>query len=732
MHIESAPQRPSPETIAMAQTGSADPFTRPEELDFSDGGLLRKDSLDAELVVFEDSESTPFSKEEEFDGVAFLSNPKPKRAWLWSDDETDEDSSSGSEPGPHKRARTRSLSPISFSTDSLNNTFISDNHRELPWTNYDFLKLRQHPETVYVDKTRCILQLPDKFRYILLRPPRFGKTAFLSTLNQYYDVRGAQNFAAHFGSLVVAEASGATQHRHQHLCLSFTLSDIHPLSDITDIDNRLTSHILFGLRQFVMEYAEELQLSNPESFLQPTDPDVPPNSGDLFAKVLGVVRSRGHTLFVGVDDYDAPVRRRSFMRLEFPDIPESFASPKDIECLFDTSFWGPLRAGSDVITKLFVTGTVSVSTSSSVNLRALDLEAPPALDLSCGFTKQEALAFAGAFLDTPLDNVDLRCICGPYMFSPPTAAPEAVFHPQQLILHIAELTHKSLMRFKPALFPLLPGIFQLLPEDSDDLGIVTTNGMIDLLASGTLKIEEDSLRDFDGTAVTWSVVRDLGVLTYDHLGALRVANSTVLSLIHAHVDTVFADRHDLQERFFSAFYAYDVEEDPTLLVELFSTILCAQAQRALARSGEFIEPTVHGIFELVMRNTRCAEEDRKTDPVVLLPPHDMPVVDIRNPIREDVQRWALTTLSLRGMWHGANPNASGEPSVDDLRELHAELKSENEEGLVTKYCVLAGERVLVGSLLKADPGIPVLLAVGGARVLMRKHSTLYKIHSGGS
>lgn len=72
------------------------------------------------------------------------------------------------------------------------------------------------------------------------------------------------------------------------------------------------------------------------------------------------------------------------------------------------------------------------------------------------------------------------------------------------------------------------------------------------------------------------------------------------------------------------------------------------------------------------------------------------------------------------MWRTANPN-DDEPSVDALRKLHAELTQEDEESFVARqYCSFdTGETVLVRSFLQLEPGIPVLLAVEGARVLMR-------------
>ncbi|KAJ7139049.1 hypothetical protein C8R44DRAFT_867217 [Mycena epipterygia] len=37
------------------------------------------------------------------------------------------------------------------------------------------------PDIAFIDKTQCILELPDRFQHVILRPPRFGKTALLST-----------------------------------------------------------------------------------------------------------------------------------------------------------------------------------------------------------------------------------------------------------------------------------------------------------------------------------------------------------------------------------------------------------------------------------------------------------------------------------------------------------------------------------------------------------------------
>ncbi|KAJ7226252.1 hypothetical protein B0H12DRAFT_1149262 [Mycena haematopus] len=692
----------------------------PTSIEFSNvGGLLMSNEfLDRAnaRVAFKEENSEPdaFSLDEDADNIIYISSPHTfsKRPSSWSDDEDEESSSSDIEP-ERKRARTRSLSPISIG--SLDKSLDSDGSRDLPWTDYDFLDLRQHPETAYVDKTGCIPQLPDTFRLILLRPPRFGKTVFLSTLTEYYDIRGASQFEERFGSLAAtAGTPDVPRKRTQHLCLSFSLSKIRIFPNATEICSGLTTHVWIEVGRFLRHYAVELQLDDPDALFDDTDPDTELNTLPLFAKVFDLVRLRGYTLFVGVDDYDAPTQQRSFMHIECADFPDYYPPTRDVECLLDTYFWGPLRAGADVIAKLFVTGTFSLLTSPNLaNLRMLNLTDEPSLQLSCGFTEQEALTFAGEFLDQPLGIAELRR-CGQYNFSCDAIA-EPVLHPEELILRIAELSGKPTTPYTPHSLPLLSGLLKLVPETSDVFGTVTTNGLIDLLASGTVDIEADgdALHNLDG-ALTWTTLRALGVLTYDSQGRLRVANDTVLNFIHTHVDPVFSYRYDPARTHFTAFYP----GDPKPLLELLSTALYSQTQCAF-RSRHFIEPNVHGVFELVMRRTHCMKARRSVDPTVLSPPQDVPVVEMRLPPCDEVHRLALKTLTLRGMWQAANPNGD-EPSIDALRKLHGELMEEAEESLMARpYCAPeTGATAPVGSFLQAEPGIPVLLAVGGARVVI--------------
>ncbi|KAJ7709633.1 hypothetical protein B0H17DRAFT_231615 [Mycena rosella] len=142
-----------------------------------------------------------------------------KCPFIWSDDE-DDDSSSDSEPDPKRVA----ISPV------------SEPHFRLPRGGDSFLDFCDHPGTAVVDKTRCILELPDKFRCLLLRPPRFGKTAFLSTLSHYCDIHGARHFS------------------RQHFAFPLALSGIRLRSDMDFITSELKFNSSLALRGLPSEW----------------------------------------------------------------------------------------------------------------------------------------------------------------------------------------------------------------------------------------------------------------------------------------------------------------------------------------------------------------------------------------------------------------------------------------------------------------------------------------------
>ncbi|KAK7005942.1 AAA-ATPase-like domain-containing protein [Favolaschia claudopus] len=575
------------------------------------------------------------------------------------------------------------------------------------------------PNVSFVDKTPCILELPDKFRYIILRPPQFGKSTFLSTLMVYYDIRAADEFPEQFQSLAVS--SQVFPYRNQHLCLWFALSCVDTIGSLAEVEEDLDSTITRTLTCFLIEYAKELNISNPYNYLN--------SSSDKFKLVLDLVQASGHTLFVGVDDYDAPITIRTIDHSEsFSQRPE----PGEIEGLLDRDFWRPLLNRSDVIDKLFVMGTFPVKYKALQEISFSDPQKVPSFRTFCGFTEEEAFDLTRSVLKDP-DLDELRRRCGKFSFPLDDGLDEPVFHPRQIMNQILETQRHA--GGKP--FHIVSTLLAMLPNHSDNPQEASLDGLIELVGAGVIDcdLESSSSSILDGGGVTWRDLYYAGALVYDHQSkVLRLNNSAVLELIHSSVDSIVSERYGLH-KFSNTWYICNLHKTLQPVVEAISTILQDLVQSSF---GGKHEPNLPGALELLMGNYKSSFH--KSSPKILLPPPSSGRVQVpAYPRRAPYPRapefptnthiWELKTLTLRGMWLGANPNdIDDDPTLQALEELYEDLLCLDEEELLRRpynYTACspadeggAMETVEVGSFLDDDPVVPQFLSVGG-RVLLR-------------
>lgn len=109
------------------------------------------------------------------------------------------------------------------------------------------------------------------------------------------------------------------------------------------------------------------------------------------------------TLFVGVDNYDAPILSCILSQVDFPMTihPSYRPARNDIESLFLNSFWIPLQqaAFSGVVAKSFLTGILplypQVANDRSI---AGDVDMNAGIHLSLGFTESEVSNLVEVFL----------------------------------------------------------------------------------------------------------------------------------------------------------------------------------------------------------------------------------------------------------------------------------------------------------------------------------------------
>jgi len=95
--------------------------------------------------------------------------------------------------------------------------------KKLPYGMSSFIELIESGYA-YVDKTRFIELLENDANrsQLLLRPRRFGKSLFLSVLENYYDINRKDKFEALFGNLYIGK--NPTKEQGTYAVMQFNFS----------------------------------------------------------------------------------------------------------------------------------------------------------------------------------------------------------------------------------------------------------------------------------------------------------------------------------------------------------------------------------------------------------------------------------------------------------------------------------------------------------------------------
>ncbi|NEW60387.1 AAA family ATPase [Sulfurovum sp. bin170] len=85
----------------------------------------------------------------------------------------------------------------------------------------NFKKIKVDDDYLYIDKTKFIetLESMNESFFIFLRPRRFGKSLFLSTLQYYYDENSKDEFEAIFADTYIGKSPTALKSSYRILFL---------------------------------------------------------------------------------------------------------------------------------------------------------------------------------------------------------------------------------------------------------------------------------------------------------------------------------------------------------------------------------------------------------------------------------------------------------------------------------------------------------------------------------
>ena len=164
--------------------------------------------------------------------------------------------------------------------------------KKLPYGISDYERLMEN-DYYYVDKTMYIEKLEDLAEpYILfLRPRKFGKTLFTSTLENYYDLKKADKFEKLYGNTYIGK--NPTKLKNSYHILKFNFSGI-------DIANE--EAIIKGFREEVIKSINKfIQKYNLDFFV-----DIDSTAEGLLNSLVKEfnIKREGEKIYVIIDGYD--------------------------------------------------------------------------------------------------------------------------------------------------------------------------------------------------------------------------------------------------------------------------------------------------------------------------------------------------------------------------------------------------------------------------------------------
>ena len=248
----------------------------------------------------------------------------------------------------------------------------------IPYGEGDFRRIRLNG-WLYVDKTRFIRRLEDERYVFLIRPRRFGKTLWVSLLENYYDRRWAPEFETVFGGTDIGRQP--TRERHRYVVLRFNFSAVNDALDSLEREFDIYCEA---------EIRDALEL-HPDLF--PEDavrrvlaaPSTHAKLNELFLQA----RRRGVALYVLIDEYD------NFANTILAHHGESAYRSLTHGGGFYRNFFAALKAGTErsggALERLFITGVSPVTlddVTSGFNI-GKNISLDPAFNEMIGFTAAE-------------------------------------------------------------------------------------------------------------------------------------------------------------------------------------------------------------------------------------------------------------------------------------------------------------------------------------------------------
>lgn len=302
---------------------------------------------------------------------------------------------------------------------------------KIPYGESDFKKLVLE-DYFYQDRTYFIEQL-EKWNSnypVFLRPRRFGKSLFVSTLHHYYGLEYKDEFQSLFGNLYIGQHP--TEAANSYLVLRFEFSRIDTSTHESTYAGFLTNTLL-GARSFLATYAQFFTDSDQNLILSQTSPEA------VIKTIFGIVGSKkiSHKIYLLIDEYDHFANELLSFDLD------RFKSEVSRNG-FVRKFYESLKtaSGEGVVDRIFITGVSPItldSLTSGFNISD-NISMNPIFHNMMGFTHEEVAAILPQveipIEKTPALMADLTAWYNGYLFT--LDVQTRLFNPDMVLYFLKE------------------------------------------------------------------------------------------------------------------------------------------------------------------------------------------------------------------------------------------------------------------------------------------------------
>ena len=245
--------------------------------------------------------------------------------------------------------------------------------KKLPYGISDYERLVEN-EYYYVDKTIYIEKLENLAEpYIMfLRPRKFGKTLFTSTLENYYDFKKADKFEKLYGNTYIGKHP--TKLKNSYHILKFNFSGIDTTNDETTMKG-FKKEVASSIEVFVKKYGLDFYINKD---------DEAENILDNVIKAFGIQKAE-EKIYVIIDEYDHFANELlGFNTNQFKNLVSKNGKVR--------KWYEILKKGTEsVVDRIFITGVAPItldSLTSGFNI-STDITQDREFNEMMGFTEQE-------------------------------------------------------------------------------------------------------------------------------------------------------------------------------------------------------------------------------------------------------------------------------------------------------------------------------------------------------